>query len=35
MKFNATFQLVVCAADDDDNLLGRNISTVNKKHGLY
>lgn len=39
MKFNATHQLVAyvaaAAADDHDNLLGQNINTVNKKHGLY
>lgn len=28
-KFNATHQLVAyAAADDDDNLLGRNINTI-------
>lgn len=31
MKFNVTHQLVAyAAADYDDNLLGRNINTVNK-----
>jgi len=38
MKFNAAHQLVAyvaAAADDNDNLLGRNFNTVNKKHGLY
>jgi hypothetical protein len=31
MKFNVTHQLVAyAAADDDDNLLGRNRNTMNK-----
>ena len=30
MKFNVTHQLVAYVAADDDNLLGRNINTINK-----